>query len=108
MRAAGIDVGSARSSSSSSEHGEAYPEPRMALTSHDPLETARDVMEGSSTTRSSATGYGRHLVKDFLECPVISEIKAFAMGARGRSCPVQGHPRIGGQDTKAISLERGG
>ncbi|MFH0867516.1 MAG: acyl-CoA dehydratase activase [Bacteroidota bacterium] len=56
----------------------------------------------------TATGYGRHLFKDFFKCEVISEIKAFAIGAKALYPGCRTILDIGGQDTKAISLDEGG
>jgi predicted CoA-substrate-specific enzyme activase len=55
-----------------------------------------------------ATGYGRHLLKGHLDCPAISEIKAFALGAKAIHPPCRVILDIGGQDTKAISLNEAG
>jgi predicted CoA-substrate-specific enzyme activase len=81
---------------------------RKALTSHDPLEVARGLVGGVGYDAIAATGYGRHLVKDFLDCPAISEIKAFALGARAILPRCRVILDIGGQDTKAISLTESG
>jgi (R)-2-hydroxyacyl-CoA dehydratese activating ATPase len=107
MRAAGIDIGSRTVKLAVIEDG-ATILTRKALTSHDPLEAARALMDGVEYDHIVATGYGRHLVKEHLGCPVISEIKAFALGAKAiyPSCRVI--LDIGGQDTKAISLNDAG
>ena len=55
-----------------------------------------------------ATGYGRHLLKGHLDCPVISEIRAFALGAKAISPACRVILDIGGQDTKAICLNETG
>jgi predicted CoA-substrate-specific enzyme activase len=54
-----------------------------------------------------ATGYGRHLAREKLGLPVITEIKAHALGA-GRLFP-ECHTviDIGGQDSKVIRVEKG-
>ena len=105
MRTAGLDIGSRTVKLVVIEEGETVLT-RKGLTSHDPLEAARALMEGVHYDTIVATGYGRHLLKGHLDGPVI-EIKAFALG-RGhlKSCRVI--LDIGGRDTKVISLNEGG
>ena len=62
-------------------------------------------MAGAAFDRITANGYGRHLIKGHLTCPVISEISAFVLGARFFSTDCDAILDIGGQDTKAISLD---
>ena len=81
---------------------------RKAISSHDPLETAAQLVRDIDLGTVVATGYGRHLIKTNLECTVISEIKAFALGARWLSADCRAILDIGGQDTKAISLDENG
>jgi predicted CoA-substrate-specific enzyme activase len=69
---------------------------------------ARRLVNGVEYDTITATGYGRHLVKDFLECAVISEIKAFALGAHTILPACRVILDIGGQDTKAIALSETG
>jgi (R)-2-hydroxyacyl-CoA dehydratese activating ATPase len=107
MRAAGIDIGSRTVKLAVVEDGE-LDLARKALNSHDPIETVRALLQGIEYDSIVATGYGRHLVKDLLECAVISEIKAFALGAREIMPTCRMVLDIGGQDTKAISLTEGG
>ncbi len=107
MRAAGIDIGSRTVKLVVIEDG-AIILARKGLTSYDPLETARELVGGVEYDMMTATGYGRHLVRDFLECTVISEIKAFAMGARSILPRCRVILDIGGQDTKAIALSETG
>jgi predicted CoA-substrate-specific enzyme activase len=107
VRAAGIDIGSRTVKVAVIDGGELILS-RKALTSHDPFEMARRLLAGVEYESITATGYGRHLVKDFLECTVISEIKAFALGARAILPRCRVVLDIGGQDTKAISLSETG
>jgi (R)-2-hydroxyacyl-CoA dehydratese activating ATPase len=78
---------------------------RKAITSFNPLDTARELMRGIHYDAIAATGYGRHLAKANFNCSVISEIKAFALGARLLTDECRSILDIGGQDTKAISLD---
>ncbi|OPX97272.1 MAG: R-phenyllactate dehydratase activator [Syntrophorhabdus sp. PtaB.Bin047] len=107
MRTAGLDIGSRTVKLVVIEQGETVLT-RKGLTSHDPLEAARALMEGVNYDTIVATGYGRHLLKEHLDCPVISEIKAFALGAKAIYPTCRVILDIGGQDTKAISLNEAG
>ena len=103
MRAAGLDIGSRTVKLAVLEDGQ-ISLTRKALTSHDPLEAARELIKGVKYDVIVATGYGRHLIKGHLDCPVISEIKAFALGAKAIHPTCRVILDIGGQDTKAICL----
>jgi (R)-2-hydroxyacyl-CoA dehydratese activating ATPase len=107
VRAAGIDIGSRTVKLAVIDHGE-LDLVRKAPVSHDPLEKARELLHGVEYDSITATGYGRHLVKGFLECTVISEIRAFALGGRAILPRCRAILDIGGQDTKAISLTEAG
>jgi predicted CoA-substrate-specific enzyme activase len=107
MRRAGIDIGSRTIKLAVLEHGRLVLS-RKSVTSYNPLETARELMNGVAFDVIAATGYGRHLIKGHLDCPVISEITAFALGARFFSSGCGSILDIGGQDTKAISLDSEG
>ena len=104
MRYAGIDIGSRTIKLAVLENGRLVLS-RKSVTSHDPLKMARELMAGATFDRITATGYGRHLIKGHLTCPVISEITAFVRGARFFSDDCGSILDIGGQDTKAISLD---
>ena len=103
MRAAGIDIGSRTVKLVVVDNG-SLDVARKVLTSHDPIEVVQALIKGVEYDSVTTTGYGRHLVKDFLGCTVISEIKAFALGARAILPRCRVILDIGGQDTKAISL----
>ncbi|HPL64671.1 MAG TPA: acyl-CoA dehydratase activase [Syntrophales bacterium] len=107
MRFAGIDIGSRTIKLAVLEHGKLALS-RKAVTSYNPLETARELMNDAVFDVIAATGYGRHLIKGHLDCPVISEITAFALGARYFSSDCLSILDIGGQDTKAIALDKEG
>ncbi|MFA5180473.1 MAG: acyl-CoA dehydratase activase [Syntrophales bacterium] len=81
---------------------------RKALTSYDPLAVCREILSDAPEGPLVATGYGRHLLKEYLRCETISEIKAFAVGARMIFPSCRTILDIGGQDTKAISLTEDG
>jgi predicted CoA-substrate-specific enzyme activase len=81
---------------------------RKTVTSFSPIDTARELMEGVAFDAIMATGYGRHLAQARLGCEAISEIKAFSIGASSFAPHCQALVDIGGQDTKAISLDGNG
>ncbi len=107
MRVAGIDIGSRTVKLAILEDGKLVLS-RKTLTSYNPLETAKELIGDAAFDTLTATGYGRHLIKGHLDCPVISEIKAFAVGSRFFSQDCSSILDIGGQDTKAISLDSDG
>ncbi|OPY79655.1 MAG: R-phenyllactate dehydratase activator [Syntrophus sp. PtaU1.Bin005] len=107
MRIAGIDIGSRTVKLAVLEDGQLILS-RNTMTSYNPLATAQELMGDAVFDVITATGYGRHLIKGHLDCPVISEITAFARGARFFSSDCRSILDIGGQDTKAISLDQEG
>ncbi|HOC60372.1 MAG TPA: acyl-CoA dehydratase activase [Smithellaceae bacterium] len=107
MKCAGIDIGSRTVKLAVFDNGKLILS-RKAVTSYNPLETAWELMDGVAFDTITATGYGRHLMKGHLDCPVVSEITAFARGARYFAADCGAILDIGGQDTKAIALDREG
>lgn len=78
-------------------------------TSYQPLEKCFRYIEKYQPDQVVATGYGRNLINTNLEnCITLSEIKAFAMGAKFIHPKVGTILDIGGQDTKVISLDEKG
>ena len=76
-------------------------------TTFDPLGQCRSLLERVRAARIVATGYGRKLLLENLDHPeitVITEIQAYALGARRLFPAVRTILDIGGQDTKAIAL----
>ena len=74
----------------------------------DPLRICKELLAGIAYDRLVATGYGRHLIEQHFPCEVISEIKAFAIGAKALFPTCRTILDIGGQDTKAILLAEDG
>ena len=81
---------------------------KVVENSFNPLEICKKLLQGIDYDNLTATGYGRHLIKEHLNCEVISEIKAFAIGTRILYPNSQTILDIGGQDIKAISLTDAG
>jgi predicted CoA-substrate-specific enzyme activase len=86
-------------------------------TGTDPLARARELLgeaghdpDSPSRTGSCpfvATGYGRHLARERLGLPVITEIKAHALGAARLFPDCRTVIDIGGQDSKVVRVENG-
>jgi predicted CoA-substrate-specific enzyme activase len=107
MRTAGIDIGSRTVKLVVMADGEILSS-RKTDSSYDPLNVCRDLLDGIGYDNLVATGYGRHMFSQHYECRVISEIKAFATGARTLFPDCQTVLDIGGQDTNTISLDEAG
>ena len=73
--------------------------------SFDPLAVCREMLQSVEYDSITATGYGRHLFASHFKCNVISEIKAFSLGAKAIVPSCKTILDIGGQDIKAISLD---
>ena len=107
MISAGIDIGSRTVKLAVAENGSVIHSGKI-LNSHNPVDTCMELLRGVEYDVLTATGYGRHLISNYLTCNVISEIKAFAAGARYFHAGCSSILDIGGQDTKAITLDRSG
>jgi len=73
--------------------------------SFDNEQITANLLNGIPFDHLTATGYGRHLFDDMPNCSIISEIKAFALGVHNIFPHCHTILDIGGQDTKAISLD---
>jgi predicted CoA-substrate-specific enzyme activase len=73
-----------------------------------PLRRCQELLSGRSYERLVVTGYGRHLVAPALHGEAISEISAYAIGARYLYPDCHTIVDIGGQDSKAILLSSKG
>jgi len=80
---------------------------RKAETTYQPLEQCSKILNGLHAEKMVATGYGRRLVQDHLNSESITEIFAHALGAGHLFPGSRSVLDIGGQDTKAISLDSG-
>jgi len=102
----GIDVGSRSIELAVLEDGR-WKEVRKLPTTFDPLGQCRKLLRDVAGHTVVATGYGRKLVADSfpgLEVITITEIQAYALGARHLFPQARTVLDIGGQDTKVISL----
>jgi predicted CoA-substrate-specific enzyme activase len=108
MITAGIDIGS-RTIKLVTVEGNKIINSFLADTTHDPLRECKRLMAQTSFDRILATGYGRHVFETHFDVSTVTEIKAFARGAKAFFPACRTILDIGGQDTKAIALdEKGG
>ena len=74
----------------------------------DPLKRCEQLLAGKTYERVVATGYGRHMVASAVNGEVVSEIGAYAVGARHLYADCHTVIDVGGQDSKVILLSSGG
>jgi predicted CoA-substrate-specific enzyme activase len=107
---AGIDIGS-RSIELVILNSRGVLHQAKSPTTFDPIGQCRRLAQGLAGGRVIATGYGRNLfAESFREVNVstITEIQAYALGARFLCPEAKTVLDIGGQDTKVISLSETG
>jgi predicted CoA-substrate-specific enzyme activase len=108
MLTAGLDIGS-RTIALVEWDGERAVREEVVFTGPDPLANSRRLIEGRVYDRLVATGYGRHLAAERdLAGEVMTEIKAYAIGAHHLYPDVQTVLDIGGQDSKVIRVRPDG
>jgi predicted CoA-substrate-specific enzyme activase len=76
-------------------------------TTYDSIERVRARLARRDYVRAVATGYGRRLMSAHLDCRVVTEITACALGARFLDPAASLVIDIGGQDSKVIRLGDG-
>jgi len=107
MKNAGIDIGSRTIKVVVIENDKIILS-KVITSTYNPAETCSELLKKITYDKITATGYGRHLIGKILNCSVISEIKAFGLGARLLYPGCKDILDIGGQDIKAISLDSSG
>ncbi len=107
MRALGIDIGS-RFIKAALLEGSDWVRFHKTENGIDSLEKSRRILEEMPAERVIATGYGRGLLEVHGDIPTVTEIKAFARGARACFPGSRTIIDIGGQDTKVIALDEKG
>ena len=106
--AAGLDIGS-RTIALVEWDGERVVRAEVVDTGTDPVNNARSLIRGQLYRRLVATGYGRELAAERgMADGVISEIKAYSLGAYHLYPDVGTVLDIGGQDSKVIRMRPGG
>ena len=83
-------------------------EKRKIENSFNTVENCKDILKDVKYDNITATGYGRHLFNEHFGSNVISEIKAFTTGTHYLFPNCRTILDIGGQDTKAISMDSKG
>ncbi len=73
----------------------------------DPLSNVLKMLKHQEHDNIVATGYGRYLAQMHLQCPIITEIKAYAIGANFLFPNCRTVLDIGGQDSKIIRVREG-
>jgi predicted CoA-substrate-specific enzyme activase len=108
MRTAGLDIGS-RTIALVEWDGHKVVHAEVVDTGTDPVGNARALVGDQHYLRLVATGYGRYLAAEReLADEVISEIKAYGLGAHHLYRDVGTVLDIGGQDSKVIRIGPGG
>ncbi|MEA1968374.1 MAG: acyl-CoA dehydratase activase [Thermodesulfobacteriota bacterium] len=108
MRFAGIDIGS-RTIELVVIKGKKIIETRQADTGFDPITQAKKILQGVEYDSIMATGYGRNLFETAFEnTKTVTEIKAHAKGVLAFFQDAGTILDIGGQDSKAIALNKNG
>ncbi|HDP70030.1 MAG TPA: 3-hydroxyacyl-ACP dehydratase [Actinobacteria bacterium] len=107
MKFAGIDVGSRTIALAVLDENDDM-EYVIVDTGHQPLKICKELLREREFSGLIATGYGRHMVHAEFADDVITEIKAFALGAKALHPSCRTILDIGGQDTKAISIDADG
>ena len=107
MTVAGIDIGS-RTIELVVLKGNDIIDNRQVDSGFDPMTQAKKILDGIEYDRIMATGYGRHLFELTLDAPTVTEIKAYAVGARALFPQARTILDIGGQDSKAIAVNDAG
>lgn len=102
MICAGLDVGSRTIVLVTMEGG--IMDSAVLETGINPLRRCQELLSARSYQRLVVTGYGRHLVSSALGGETISEIRAYAMGARYLYPDCRTVIDVGGQDSKITLL----
>ena len=107
IRVVGIDLGSRTIKLVLLENG-TLSNFRIIDTGHDPLSQSKELLSRYEFDTIVATGYGRHLAKTHFADTIITEIKAYALGARHLFPKCRTIIDVGGQDSKVISIDENG
>lgn len=103
----GLDVGSRTIKLVTLDGGQER-EALVLATGANPLQRCRELMAARPCEWLFVTGYGRHLVSPELGGQTVTEIRAFAVGARHLYPDCHSVIDIGGQDCKVIRLAEDG
>lgn len=104
MAVAGIDIGS-RTTKLVILEEDCIIKTNIIDTNIGSVEESGRILDSYPVTKIVATGYGRHLANSSFADDVITEIKAYAIGARYLFPDCRTVIDIGGQDSKVIRLD---
>jgi len=107
MRILGLDIGS-RTVDAVWLHDGVIADAAVADSGFDPASVAAAFVQRGQHDAIVATGYGRHVAREAFGASIVTEIRAYALGAHALFPDAASVLDIGGQDTKVISLARGG
>jgi predicted CoA-substrate-specific enzyme activase len=107
MRVLGLDIGSRSVDAVWLVDGEIV-DAAVADSGFDPASVAAAFVGRGAHDLIVATGYGRHVARETFGADVVTEIKAYAVGASRLFPEARAVLDIGGQDTKVISLRPDG
>ncbi len=107
MKCLGIDIGSRTIKLTIMKNGKPI-YMHKSLNTYDPINEVKKHLNDVEYDVMLATGYGRSLAQREFNAETVTEIKAFAVGARHLFPECRTILDIGGQDTKAISLNDAG
>jgi predicted CoA-substrate-specific enzyme activase len=102
MTYAGLDIGSR--TIVLVEFGERLGDFVILDTGPNPIHRCERLLNGRTYRRVVATGYGRHLAASTLASGIVSEIRAYAVGARHLYSDCRTVIDVGGQDCKVALL----
>lgn len=104
---AGIDLGSRTANLVVMKDGRVV-DSVIENSGRNPVSICKGLLANREITALTVTGYGRHLAGEKLGARVISEIKAYSMGASKTFPDCRTIIDVGGQDCKIISLDSNG
>ncbi|BBB33136.1 CoA-substrate-specific enzyme activase [Thermotomaculum hydrothermale] len=104
----GIDVGSTYTKIAGFNEEREIIDLHVFPTQVNPDEDVKKFLKDKNVEVIVSTGYGRYMIKDSFNCPVISEIKAHAKGAYHFFPDVKTVIDLGGQDSKVIKVDEDG
>jgi len=103
----GVDLGS-RAIKLAAMQGGKLADYQIRESGFEPHRQVQEMIQEYAPCAVMATGYGRHLVKEYFAYEVITEIKAHALGIHALLPEATTVVDIGGQDSKVISLNARG
>jgi predicted CoA-substrate-specific enzyme activase len=104
----GVDIGSTYTKIVGIDENKNITDVKVLDTVINPDEQVKEYLKDKPIETLVATGYGRYMIQEAFDVPVISEIKAHAKGAYFFFPDVRTVIDLGGQDSKVIKVTEGG